>query len=180
MKRVRDNKYVPTSAIGEQLNIFVIMCKYIMHIPAQSQQHNVDTKLCWALLWWPKEHLKIDLGSRCWDSVNGLLDHYLPFIKQIFITMGSFVSRLAWEQPIEKDSNIKTCFWIGSAQIKFCSATSENTRAATKFGILHWMFLKRTWNFAYKIWQFSAVRSWHLSQRLGIQKPKFTTNAAQT
>ena len=33
----------------EQLNIFVIMCKYIMFVHAQSQQRDADAKLCLAL-----------------------------------------------------------------------------------------------------------------------------------
>ena len=50
MKQVRNNKYVTTSAVWEQLNIFFIICKYIIFIPAQSLQHNAETKFCWALL----------------------------------------------------------------------------------------------------------------------------------
>ena len=43
MKRVRDNEYVSTLAIWEQSNIFIIICRGITCIPAQSQQRNDET-----------------------------------------------------------------------------------------------------------------------------------------
>ena len=46
LKRVRDKEYVAVPTILVQLNLFFIMCKYIMFIPAQSKQRSAEAKLC--------------------------------------------------------------------------------------------------------------------------------------
>ena len=62
------------------------------------------------------------------------------------ITMWSFVSRLAREQPKEYDCNILRYFWIDLAQIKFSSAVESTRLERTFVAIFRWMFLNRTWN----------------------------------
>ena len=47
---VRWNEWVTTSAMWQQLNIFVIMCKYIIFVHAQSQQRKAEAKICLSLL----------------------------------------------------------------------------------------------------------------------------------
>ena len=80
MKWARDNKYLTTSAILEQLNIFIIMCIYIFGrcllkvSNVMLRQSSAD--LCCNVVVLTQRILKSGLGFHWWDMVNSMLEHF--------------------------------------------------------------------------------------------------------